>query len=270
MKRLLLTGVAALAFAVPAVAADLPARTYKAPPPAIVAAYNWSGFYVGVNGGYGWGKGDTSYDPLPTPAAFINLAPTDVSLKPKGGLAGGQIGYNWQVGAFVGGLEADIQWADIRSDALVSPIIQNNLTPYGAGSYLATSEKIKWFGTVRGRVGFTATDTLLLYGTGGLAYGDVEYSANANFLPVGTVQYPVSFSKTKVGWVAGAGAEWAFAPSWSAKFEYLHYDLGNESTVANPVPVNPPFQVSYGWKTSGDLVRAGINYRWGGPVIARY
>ncbi|RJF69912.1 outer membrane protein [Rhodopseudomonas palustris] len=269
MKRLLLTGVAAVAFAVPAVAADLAPRPYKAPPP-LVVAYNWTGFYLGANAGYGWGTGDTNYDPLPNPVAFIDLAPTTLGLKPKGALAGGQAGYNWQSGAFVGGLEADIQWSDIRADAIVTPIIANNLAPFGAGSYLATSEKIKWFGTVRGRAGFTATDTLLLYATGGLAYGEVEYAANTSFLPIGTIQYPTSFSKTKVGWTVGAGAEWAFAPNWSAKLEYLHYDLGNESTIANPIPANPPFQVAYDWKTSGDLVRVGINYRWGGPILAKY
>lgn len=270
MKKILLASIAAIALTAPAAAADLPARAYKAPPPVVAPIYNWTGFYIGANAGYAWGNGDTSYDPLPNPVAFINLAPTTVGLSPRGPLAGGQLGYNWQVGTFVGGFEADIQWSDIHANALVSPIIQNNGTPFGAGSFLSTTEKIKWFGTVRARAGFTATDTLLLYATGGLAYGDVEYTANTNFLPVGTIQYPTAFSKTKVGWTVGAGAEWAFAPNWSAKFEYLHYDLGNESTIAAPLPANPPFQVGYSWKTSGDLARVGINYRWGGPVVARY
>jgi len=121
-------------------------------------------------------------------------------------------------------------------------------------------------GTVRARVGVTPVDRLLLYLTGGLAYGHVDYAANTSFSPV--FGYPIAFGKTKVGWTAGAGAEWAFAQNWSAKLEYLY--LGDQSAIANPNQPNPPFQVGYDWKTQARIVRAGLNYKFGGPVVARY
>jgi outer membrane immunogenic protein len=251
-------------------AADMAVKA--SPMVAPVAVYNWTGFYIGGNVGYGWGNGDTFFNPLPSGVTFVNLLPQTLSPDPKGVLGGAQAGYNWQVGRFVLGVEADIQGADISGTATQSPIIQNNATPFPGAGFLSTHEKLEWFGTARLRAGYTPVDRLLLYVTGGVAYGDVNYSAQTDFRPVGTVQYPAAFTKTKVGWTAGGGAEWAFAQNWSAKVEYLYMDLGNESTVANPVPANPPFQVGYNWKTQEQLVRVGVNYKfgWGGPVVARY
>ncbi|WP_315834670.1 porin family protein [Bradyrhizobium prioriisuperbiae] len=271
MKKVLLTTAFAFAGIVSASAADLAARPYtKAPPVIAEPIYNWTGFYIGGNVGYGWGNADTQVTPLPTAAQFINLAPTTLSPDPKGVIGGGQIGFNWQVNRFVWGLEADIQGADIKGTALLSPIIQNNGTPFGAGSSLQSTEKLTWFGTVRGRLGFSPIDRLLLYATGGLAYGHVDYSAITDFRPTGTASYPAAFGKTKVGWTAGAGAEWAFTQNWSAKLEYLYLDLGSQSAIANPTIALPPFQVGYDWKTQEHIVRAGINYKFGGPVVAKY
>lgn len=278
MKRLLFTLSALAIGTVAASAADLPAKAYTKAPPPVVPVYSWTGFYVGGNVGYGWGNGDTSFNPLPTAAGFGSLAPTTLGPNPKGVLGGAQIGYNWQTGAWVWGIEADIQGADINGSAAQSPIIQFNGTSFGAGSALSTSEKIDWFGTVRGRVGFAAAPQVLLYTTGGLAYGDVKYTANSNFLPAGNQIYPASISDTRVGWTAGGGVEWAFAGAWSAKFEGLYYDLGTVSTTANGIPGLPAgacggtglCQVGYSWKTTGAIARVGINYRFGGPVVARY
>jgi outer membrane immunogenic protein len=270
--RKALLAISALAFSsMAASAADMAMRT-KAPPIVVDPSYNWSGFYIGGNVGYGWGDADTSFNPLPSAAAFVNLAPTTLGPDPQGVVGGVQAGYNWQAGKFVVGLEADIQASDIHGTAVVTPIIQNNGTPFPGAGFLAASQRIDWFGTVRARAGFTPVDRLLLYVTGGLAYGNVSYSAQTDFRPGGTIQYPAAFSRTKVGWTAGAGAEWAFAQNWSAKVEYLYIDLGNESTIANPLPANPPFQVGYNWRTTEQIARVGLNYKfgWGGPVVAKY
>ena len=119
---------------------------------------------------------------------------------------------------------------------------------------------------------------MLLYATGGLAYGDVRNTANSSFLPLGTQQYPANISGTRFGWTAGGGVEWAFLGPWSAKFEGLFYDLGTVSTIANGIPGLPAgtcggtgfCQIGYNWKTTGTIARVGINYRFGGPVVARY
>lgn len=264
--------VSILAFSsVAASAADLPMRT-KAPPLVVSPAYSWSGFYVGGNIGYGWGNADTFFNPLPSAATFFNLLPQTLSPDPKGVFGGVQAGYNWQAGKFVIGVEADIQAADIHGSVLVNPIIQNNGTPFPGAGFLAASQKIDWFGTVRGRAGFTPVDRLLLYATGGLAYGGVSSFATTDFRPVGTTQYPASSNNTKFGWTVGAGAEWAFAQNWSAKVEYLYIDLGSESATVNAIPLLPPFQVAYHWRTTEHTVRAGLNYKfgWGGPVVAKY
>jgi outer membrane immunogenic protein len=185
MKKVVLTGLAlGLCSFAPAIAADVPIRTPFAAP--AVSLYNWTGFYLGGNIGYGWGNGDTSFTPLPTAAGFINLAPTTLSVRPRGVLGGIQGGYNWQTAGFVLGLEADFQGASINGNTTTSPIIQFNGTPFGAGSSLSATEDLNWFGTVRGRLGFTPIDRVLIYGTGGLAYGNVTYSANSDFRPVGT------------------------------------------------------------------------------------
>jgi len=243
-----------------------------------IPTYSWTGFYAGGNVGYGWGNSDTSFSPLPTAAGFIDLAPTTLNPNPKGVLGGAQIGYNWQAGSWVWGVEADIQGADINGSAIQSPIIQFDGTSFGAGSALTASEKIDWFGTVRGRLGYAGAPQVLLYATGGLAYGDVRNTANSSFLPLGTQQYRANISGTRFGWTAGGGVEWAFLGPWSAKFEGLFYDLGTVSTIANGIPGLPAgtcggtgfCQVGYNWKTTGTIARVGINYRFGGPVVARY
>jgi outer membrane immunogenic protein len=261
MKKLAMVAAFALGGACSAEAADLAARPYTKAPPMAAQVYNWTGFYIGGNVGYGWGNADT--DIVLSPVADLR---TTLQPDPRGIFGGAQIGYNWQFGSVVTGLEADLQGSDIKGTATRSPVTLTDGTTF-PNSFHSAQEKINWFGTVRGRLGFTATPTLLLYATGGLAYGDVDYAASTNF-PL--TQYPSSFSKTKVGWTAGAGAEWAFAPNWSAKLEYLYMDLGSESGIGNPVPPNPPFQLHYNWKTQANLVRVGINYKFGGPAVARY
>ena len=257
-------GIAATAFAffltLPAQAADL-RPAYKAQP-VTPAVHNWSGFYVGGHLGYGWGKADTSFNPGPSPAVFVNLAPTVLDPDPNGAIAGGQIGFNWQAGQWVYGIEADISWTDISGNARLAPIPPFTGAPANPGAaYLAAEQDIKYLGTVRGRLGY-AWDRLLLYVTGGLAYGKVNYTGDTNFGPPPFIRYFQSFSETQLGWTIGGGGEWAFNPNWSFKAEYLYFDLGDVTRVAVQSPVVPPFSVTNTFETKGHIVRGGLNYKF--------
>jgi outer membrane immunogenic protein len=219
------TGIAAiglLAASVSAQAADIPRPVYKGVR-SVVAYYNWTGFYTGINGGYGWGTSDWAI-----PAA---------SLKPKGGMVGGTLGYNYQVGSIVWGIEGDIDWADVK-DSSACAVVLNCET------------KNTWLGTIRGRVGY-AFDRWLPYFTGGGAFGQVKATETVS----GT-----SVSKTQAGWTVGGGVEYAFLGNWSAKIEYLYVDLG--SFDAAPVATDVNFKEN--------IIRAGINYKFSGPIFSRF
>ena len=239
----------------------------NSPAPAPATSYNWTGGYVGGHVGWGRGRANTTFTPLPNATQFIDMTPTTLRPNPGGFNGGAQGGYNWQMGHFVIGGEADISWSRMSGTATVTPIIKNNGTPFPGAGFLTAHQNTTWFGTFRGRVGITPTPRVLIYGTGGLAYGHVNYSANADFRPgVPTAilffQYPASLSKTKAGWTAGGGAEVGINKHWSWKAEYLYYDLRKESLTANPVPANPPFQVAYTWQTKAHTFNTGINFRF--------
>jgi len=224
-------------------AADLPARTYtKAPvvvPPAI---YNWTGFYIGANGGGGWGRTDWQF----------NVVNTFANHHTSGGLAGGQIGYNWQTGAWVLGVEADGDWANIKG---------STLCPNPAFVCASNTRDLASF---RGRVGYAA-GPVLFYGTGGLGYANTAYSALTGGVP-GALSTGF-YSSDRWGYAAGAGIEWGFAPNWSAKIEYMHY--GFDSVTAPPATLGVN---SAALGLNIDTVKVGVNYRfnWGAPVVARY
>ena len=266
----LMLGITALAQtsdtspAPPSASANLPAAAVPAPPPsASTSSYDWTGFYVGVHVGYGWGNGDTKVAPRPSAATFVNLLPQTLNPDPTGIVGGGQVGYNRQWQLLVLGAEADLSGTGMDGSQVRSPITQNNNTPFpGAGNNIRAQQNTSWFGTVRGRVGGTPVPRLLIYGTGGLAFGHVEGSANTDFRPVGTEQYPATFSSTKVGWVAGGGAEIGIARHWSAKFEFLRYNLGKETVHAVPVPPLPPFGIDYTWLSEANVFNGGVNYRF--------
>ena len=259
MKRILGTVMVTAALTAPGLAADLGARTYtKAPVVAPVS--NWSGFYIGGNLGYGWGDGNSDFSFLPTPVDF-NVNNATLGARSTGVTGGAQLGYNWQIGSLVTGLEADIQGSSINGSARATSIIASTGAPDPNGSFLTSEHKLSWFGTVRGRLGVTVTPDLLLYGTGGLAYGHVDASANSQFNG-GIFEAPASVSKTKVGWTAGAGAEWMFAHNWSAKLEYLYVDLGSESAIGDFTPVDPLFKVGYNWRFRENIARVGVNYHF--------
>src|SRR6266581_2619782 len=264
MKRIVLAAALVALGSASALAADLPPRGMYAKAPAMAAATNWSGLYIGGNVGYGWGNNSTDFSFLPTPEEFeVNNA--RLRTRSSGVIGGAQLGYNWQIGPLVTGLEADIQGFGIKGSARGTPIFADRGIPDPNG-VLSSEQKLSWFGTVRGRLGVTVTPDLLLYGTGGLAYGRADASANW-FQSSGGVQNqaPASVSKTKIGWTAGAGAEWMFARSWSAKLEYLYVDLGSASAIGiesvNQVLV-PPFAAGYTWHTRENIARIGVNYHF--------
>ncbi len=240
-------------------AATVPMPNTPTPPPP-TSTYSWKGAYIGGHFGYGWGRANTSFSPLPTAAQFINLAPTTLKPDPTGVFGGGQGGYNWQMGRFVVGAEASFSGSRMTGTAVLVGITQNNGASWNGN--LRAHQDTKWFGTVRARAGFTLTSKVLLYGTGGLAYGHVNYSANSDFRPQGPIQYPAATSKTRTGWVAGGGVEVGIHRFWSVKAEYLYYNLGNQSIVGNPTPANPPFQISYGFQTRAHTFSTGVNFHF--------
>jgi outer membrane immunogenic protein len=241
-----------------------PTSSVPVPPPPSTS-YTWTGFYVGVSVGHGSSDGDTAVNPLPSAATFVNLLPQTLNLDPTGALGGGQIGYNWQHGHFVVGVEADISAADIEATTFVAPITQNNNTPFpGVGNHIIVEQRTDAISTVRPRIGFVLGSRFLVYGTGGLAIAHVGYTASTDFRPVGTTQYNANFSKTQKGWTAGGGAEAGIGGGFSLKGEYLRYAVGDlQTTTVNAIPLLPPFQVNYTWHTSGaNFFRFGVNYRF--------
>lgn len=270
MKRFLLSAVAIVAIAAPALAADLPARTYtKAPAMAVDPTYNWSGFYVGGNLGGAWGKSD--YNILPagswTAQNIVDLTRDGAARLNMTNVSGGaQAGYNWQMNHLVLGLEADIQYIGLRKTNTFTQAgaLAGIITPY----VFTESSKSDWLATVRGRIGFTV-DHVLFYGTGGLAIADSRSSDTLAFPTLGAATTGIgSRSGAQLGWTAGGGVEWAFAPNWSVKGEYLYAQFGRSTTVMTPI--NGIFLQSYSDRLSLNVARIGVNYHFSGPVVARY
>jgi outer membrane immunogenic protein len=252
MKRILVGGVALSVLGISlAAAADLPvAPVYKAP--AAVPLYNWTGFYAGVNGGYSWGVTNTTI----TGAAPFTPNGNVFNPRPQGGFGGGQIGYNWQQPAsnWVFGLETDFQATGEESTAICSA--PTCVGPIAASPNAFVRTAIPYFGTFRGRVGWTPQSQWLLYVTGGLSYAEVRRRANQ----LGV--YSEEDAQWRAGWTAGAGIEWAFANRWSAKVEYLYLDVGTNS-VTIPTGGNAPFgPVTVSTRWTDNIFRAGINYRF--------
>ena len=220
-------------------------------------ATDWTGPYIGVHAGYGWGNADTTIDSLPLGAAG-GFATANAGVKPKGGTGGAQAGYNWQDNSLVFGLEADISKTKMKQTTTVTPLLLIPGVIPQPGTFTSASHNISWISTFRARLGLDVGNDLLLYGTGGVAWGNVKSSGNS-WATLGGVNYPYSQSKTKTGWAIGGGMEWAFNPSTSFKVEYLYVNLGKQQAIANPVPANPPWQTLSRWKTKASILRAGFN-----------
>jgi outer membrane immunogenic protein len=276
MKRTYLA-IAAIAssLATSAFAADLAPKMYTKAPAPVVAVYDWTGFYIGGNIGYSWGRSsDTST--LTNSAGTVLFASADKT-NLDGVVGGGQIGYNWQVQNWVWGLEADIQGTDEKGSraficpaGICTPNVPGNLALaiLGPAVPLALSQKIDWFGTVRGRAGILVDPKVLLYATGGLAYGAVNTSEAIGVVPVW-----FSNTTTNVGWTVGAGVEGVIGGNWTAKLEYLYVDLGRISgSFVTPIPaLGGGFVTSnYSSHITDNVLRVGVNYKFGGPVVAKY
>jgi outer membrane immunogenic protein len=235
-KKLWLAAVTGLALTTSsAFAADLGQPYYKAPPaPPVVAPPSWTGFYLGIEGGWGWAHAEQS-DATGFDSGRFNV---------NGGLVGGTFGYNWQVNQIVLGLEGDGSWADIHGST----------AGIGLGCDLTCSAKLDALGTVRGRFG-VAFGNFLPYITGGLAVGDIH----------GTESLLGSGSSTEVGWTAGGGIEAKVSDAWSIKAEYLYADLGNHAIFDDDF--GGGVIESEHIKFTTNIVRAGLNYHFnvGGP-----
>lgn len=244
---------AALAFSGPAFAADL-AIPVKAPPPAPVPVYNWTGFYAGLNIGGGWGQASNNFNFAPATGGVFPIA-TDSS-HPDGVIGGGQFGYNWQTGSMVLGIETDIQGSGQRGSA-TAPGAVATCAP---GCTISETDKLTWFGTTRGRIG-AASGGWLAYVTGGAAYGGLK-STGVELVALGG-QVPFSNSTTRAGWTIGGGVEAALIGNWTWKVEYLYMDLGT-ANFATPVPV-PPFLAGNDTQAmhfTDSIVRGGLNLRF--------
>lgn len=236
------------------------------------ATTNWSGFYAGINGGYSWSNANTDVLPLPLPAQLPpgdgTIQPSSLSVFMSSGSVGGQMGYNWQLRAYPQvylGLETDMNWTSLKGSATGDAIANAVEHLEVFSNVLSTQQKSTWFGTLRGRLGFAPTAApILLYGTGGLAYGSMKEMANVDFISggYGDEQYPYRVSSTQTGWTAGGGIEWAPKQNWSMKLEYLYFDIGSISRIADPIIPNPPFQTKYTWTNPMQVIRLGINYHF--------
>lgn len=302
MKKSLLSILAVAVSGASAAAADLPSR--KAPP--IVPAPApplWTGFYLGVNAGYAFSASNDVDVGIYRITSIPMAPPTGLSVASAigaggqysagadGFIGGGQIGYNQQFsGNWVVGVEADIQGVAGGSQSTSSSNAFKPVPPQFnlIATTVSATRSLDYLGTVRGRIGYLFTPTLLVFGSGGLAYGGV--GSNVNIFQAVSTAMPVNpgfgstggYSTTRAGWSAGAGLEWLFLPKWSAKVEYLYYDLGSltypgswlgatHTSNGSALFING---VSATTRFNGHVVRLGLNYHidWGAPAptVAKY
>jgi outer membrane immunogenic protein len=255
--------ISAIAGISAASAADLPARTYTKAPPMAVPMYDWSGFYIGINGGGGsarncWAVANAGAGPI-NPPAFEGCE------NATGATAGGQIGYRWQSASWVFGLESQGNWANFKGRN------NNNLVFPG---FLGDTSKLNAFGLFTGQVGY-AVNNVLFYLKGGAAVTSDKYNNFSTIaLPPFAVGQDVSAgSETRWGGVIGAGFEYGFAPNWSVALEYDHMFMGTQSVTLNLIPPSPTPGLLSSIQNIGQNVDIGtvrVNYRFGGPVVARY
>jgi outer membrane immunogenic protein len=270
VKKIVVALTAVAAFTGSAMAADMAVKApaYKAAPP--VAIYNWTGFYIGANVGAIGSDGNTTHQCI-NPAGVLNGLGCDIipgsGLRGTGVLGGVQAGYNWQSGMWVLGVEGDGQATSLKnSSSLFSPAFPLNGGGFDAPATFTTSARLDWLATARARVGVTS-GAALFYVTGGAAFGGVRTATNLFGAPNA---YPSTTDSTRSGWTAGGGIEWGFAPQWSAKVEGLYYDLGSVTSLGASVPLITAFREGARYEINGWVARVGVNYRFAGPVVAKY
>jgi len=300
MRNKLISGLAGVAFSFAAsefaIAADM---AVKARPPAPASVPTWTGFYGGIQFGGGWSDEAVNYSPndpitaallsgtLPAAGGFPGNQPVANDYRiPQSGLVGGvEAGYNWQWSNWLLGVEADFSLAGMNGRASGTSFLTTAFT-----QTTTAEQSTDWYGTVRGRVGWLATPNLLLFGTGGFAYGRVrdsaDYTTSATpglFLSTGPGGISVvcspgvacmvgSSSAIKTGWTAGGGVEWLLDQHWSAKIEYQFVDLGTETALITAVAVCPAGSCHFSAPTPAsfnatfhdrfNVVRVALNYRF--------
>jgi outer membrane immunogenic protein len=256
MRTIALVAMAAAGFATPpALAADLPAGFFTKAPPMVAAIYNWSGVYVGANGG--WSGASKCWGLVNYAAATVGLGCS----RGNGGVAGGQVGYRWQADAFVFGVEAQGDWAGLKS---------SNVSL--ANSLVTNQSQINALGLFTAQIGY-ALNNVLFYVKGGGAVAADKYTGLGTATGIAFDQA----SETRWGGTAGAGIEYGFFPNWSVAVEYDHLFMGNANNNFISTGLGPNNRVLAGGldrvvniHQDVDMVTARINYRWGDPVIPRY
>jgi outer membrane immunogenic protein len=250
LRQTLLASVSAVALTTGAYAADLAVKApmaVKAPPLNAVEAWNWTGLYIGVNGGAAWNRAD--FDDLGDGAGNANISPAGTrfwSPNAAGGTIGGQIGYNFQSGNIVYGLEADLNWVDGSTSAIIGK---------PTFSTVAASTELSWFGTVRGRLGVTFSPTLI-YVTGGAAaahFKDVWSPTFANITEF-------SSDVTRTGWTVGGGIEHMMTRNWTIKVEGLYADFGNWTVNSPLLGQVGPYRSRFTHSVA--VARGGLNWKW--------
>ena len=264
MKKFLLgtVGLLALGMAAPATAADMAARPYtKAPPPMVAPIYDWTGFYIGGNGGWGQSNSCLNFfnplDPFGTDFA-------DGCVSRSGGVIGGQIGYRWQANQWVFGLEAQGDWADLSRTRL-SPFFDSRFP--NLPGFVSTRTSTDGIGLFTGQIGY-AWNQALFYVKGGAAVTSNRFSI---FETLSGIQL-ASVSATRWGGTAGVGFEYGFAPNWSFGVEYDHLFMGDRNNSFT-VPTLTAAVLNNRITQDVDMVTLRINYRFGGygaPIAARY
>jgi outer membrane immunogenic protein len=254
MKRILLTSVsfAVMAVASPALAADLP---YAKAPPAIQSVYDWTGTYVGVFGGGGFGNHNVNN----STGSAVPFADFTANYSSTGGLAGGEVGYNWQSGNYVVGVAGDLFWSGIEG---------NDAAQFNAGAFpgvgAVDADSLRWGGTLRA-LGGIAVDRWLVFFTGGYAFGSIQHT---NTPPGGVID---QFNVQGNGLTAGAGFAYAITNNVIGKFEYRYYNFNgyNRAGLAS-TGLTPNGQIPYTTETTYSVVTVGLDFKFGGPVVARY
>jgi outer membrane immunogenic protein len=254
IRKTIVAAAALLATTVMASAADL---AVKARPVMPVEVWNWTGFYIGVHAGAGWGETESTLTGFGGGPGFA--FPFSQNSR-SGFLGGGQIGANWQAGWAVFGVQADIAGMDVKGT-----------TPCGAGVFSCRSES-NWLATVSGRLGAVVLDRGLVYAKGGVAWMNTDHNVDFNLAPPAV--NVTNHNSTTFGWLIGLGTEWMITRNWTAfiEYNYIGFDKKNEVFTLNPAFAPPGATVNADIRNTLSVAKVGVNYKfdWGTPVVAKY